>query len=377
MGRVVAAVAVLAAICALTATLGAAPAGEQDGEMLYQDALNKEQGSGDLDGAIAAYRTVVERFESSKPLAAKAALRVAGIYERQDKREDAAAAYRKVIGEFASSGEAAEAQERLKAMGETDVSVVGGELEAELARRVAVVDLKDADIDMVVEYLRGAAGVNIVVDSRVRPMLYRPAPVQAAGQPSAAAPGASAGGSVGVTGGVGNGSLVNMVPVTIELRLRDVAVSDIVNLATRSLGLDWAPWSGAIFISDQGTIAQIKFQEVRSGPRPRRTEDLRGLTPDALIERLYIGQLSPDEMGRIARIEQEAGKMTEQDLGRLLRHAEERERQIEEERAAREAGIRAHLGMAHPLPEPLPDAVQVEASDAGAPAPEAAMPESH
>ena len=85
-------------------------------EAQLKAAIDRELVDGDLNGAIERYKDITERFASNRPVAAKALLQLAGIYERQGKA-DARLAYQRIVTEYADTGATANtARARLSAM---------------------------------------------------------------------------------------------------------------------------------------------------------------------------------------------------------------------------------------------------------------------
>ncbi|MEX0893883.1 MAG: hypothetical protein WEB88_17070, partial [Gemmatimonadota bacterium] len=95
--------------------VGAAPPAQaQSAADLYQQALRKDRGEGDLEAAILLYRQVLEAGD--RELAARALVRIGESYERLG-RTEAAAAYERVVREFADiTSSAGEARARLAAL---------------------------------------------------------------------------------------------------------------------------------------------------------------------------------------------------------------------------------------------------------------------
>lgn len=92
---------------------------------LYEEALRKERTDGDLPAAIGLYQRVAAGTD--RELAARALIRVGGLYERQG-REEALRAYQRVLTEFADQPEPARvARARLTALaaGTVDVGASG------------------------------------------------------------------------------------------------------------------------------------------------------------------------------------------------------------------------------------------------------------
>lgn len=83
---------------------GATIAQGQSAADLYQDALQLEEVKGDLEKAIAAYRTIVERFANDRATAAKAQLHLGLCYERLG-RPEARSAYEAVIRNYSEQPE--------------------------------------------------------------------------------------------------------------------------------------------------------------------------------------------------------------------------------------------------------------------------------
>ena len=86
----------IAVLIVLSLSLGSIAA--QNGYDLFQKALAKERGEGNLEEAIALYKKVVEEAKD-KSLAAKAQLRIGICYEKLGKQE-AQKAYQKVIDNY-------------------------------------------------------------------------------------------------------------------------------------------------------------------------------------------------------------------------------------------------------------------------------------
>lgn len=85
----------------------------QTPSQLFQQGLLKENGEGDLQGAVAIYQEIVGNEETERSIRAKALLHIGMCYEKLGKQE-AQTAYERVIEEFAEQYEAvAEARVRL------------------------------------------------------------------------------------------------------------------------------------------------------------------------------------------------------------------------------------------------------------------------
>jgi Tol biopolymer transport system component len=95
---------------------GATHAHGQSAADAYQSALQLEEVKGDLDGAIAAYRSILERFPNNRAVNGKAQLHLAVCYERLAKPE-ARAAYEAVVEHYADQPElVTQAKARLASM---------------------------------------------------------------------------------------------------------------------------------------------------------------------------------------------------------------------------------------------------------------------
>ena len=83
---------------------------------LFQEALHYEEVKGDLQRAIAAYQTILDRFPHDRSVGAKAQFQMALCYERLG-RPEAVAAYEKVVREYADQSElVTRAKSRLAAL---------------------------------------------------------------------------------------------------------------------------------------------------------------------------------------------------------------------------------------------------------------------
>ena len=102
----------LAACLATGATMAQGPSAAD----LYQRAVQLEEVKGDLDGAIAVYKNIVERFAGDRATAAKAQLHLAFCYQRLGNPE-AYAAYEAVVRNHADQPEiVAQAKSRLSSL---------------------------------------------------------------------------------------------------------------------------------------------------------------------------------------------------------------------------------------------------------------------
>jgi len=199
-------------------------------DALYQDALHREQAGGAPADVLDTYARVVSACEAVAPLAPRAQLHIAHIYERQGKSEDAISAYRTLLEKYPASPEAAAAIDGLSGLGaaaEASVSV-DSEIEQRLARRLAQVELADATIEQMADYIKSVAEINVVVDVKAREMTVEDGPGSRSDERTA------------------------------SLSLRDIAVRDVLNLATQSFGLDWTVWSGAVYISTDTVTGELK-----------------------------------------------------------------------------------------------------------------------
>jgi hypothetical protein len=106
--------ATLVLLYALAAGVAAQQAKPPSAEVLFKQALQKEQVDKDLPAALVLYTRLIELYPKH-PGAARALLQLAGLHEREGRREQATAALRKIIAEHPSSRESADARARLKA----------------------------------------------------------------------------------------------------------------------------------------------------------------------------------------------------------------------------------------------------------------------
>ena len=90
-------------------------------EALLKGALQLEQVDGNDAGAIAQYKSIVEKFPANHAVAAQALLQLAGLYERHGQRDEARSALQELLADHATGGApVAIARERLKAMQGTE-----------------------------------------------------------------------------------------------------------------------------------------------------------------------------------------------------------------------------------------------------------------
>ncbi|MHC4714847.1 MAG: tetratricopeptide repeat protein [Planctomycetota bacterium] len=208
-----------------------APAAEKavDIEMLYQEALHKEEGDGDLEGAINAYKRVLAEYDKTSPLAAKAQLRIAKALERMGKKDEAVAAYREVAAKFTGSAEAAAAEERLSALGvrretpapaEIAEDPMKKEIQRKIALRLPSFDFPNTTFDMIINILREIGELNIVVDARI-----------------------------------------TVPDTTLSLQFNNVSLEDVLSYVARMTNLDWTIWKGAIFISTPNFVEEARREE--------------------------------------------------------------------------------------------------------------------
>jgi Tol biopolymer transport system component len=107
----------LTAIALGAALLLAGQAGN-DPEKQLQAAINKEVVEGDLAGAVELYRTIIAENGGSRPVAARALLRLAGCYEKLGNAE-ARKAYEQILRDYGDQRDVAEqARDRLATLGQ-------------------------------------------------------------------------------------------------------------------------------------------------------------------------------------------------------------------------------------------------------------------
>lgn len=104
--------AVAAGLC-----LTFAAAQTRSGAEAYQDALHLQEVKGDLPGAIALYKTIVERHAKDRTLVAKALLQLGACYQKLG-RAEAKSAYERIVRDFADVPDiASQARAQLASMG--------------------------------------------------------------------------------------------------------------------------------------------------------------------------------------------------------------------------------------------------------------------
>src|SRR5665213_2090008 len=96
----------------------AAPAQTNDLTGLLQQGLLEEQGSQNLDAAIADYQTLAAKFDQDRKVAATAVFRIGECYRMQGRTNEAAAQYERVLRDFSDQKALATlSQENLKGLG--------------------------------------------------------------------------------------------------------------------------------------------------------------------------------------------------------------------------------------------------------------------
>lgn len=91
----------------------------QTAEELFQKAVQLQEVKGELEQAIATYKTLVQKYPANQALAAKSLLRMGRCYEKLGK-DEAKKAYERIIKEYASQPDAvAEARARLATLNAT------------------------------------------------------------------------------------------------------------------------------------------------------------------------------------------------------------------------------------------------------------------
>ena len=94
----------------------AMPQNNDQAEVLFQSAMNKELVSGELEQAIDIYKKIVASYSNNRPVAAKALLQIGQCYEKLGK-DEAQKAYERLVREYPDQSEAAaEARTRLAAL---------------------------------------------------------------------------------------------------------------------------------------------------------------------------------------------------------------------------------------------------------------------
>lgn len=107
-------------LCVMLAAAIAAAGQSKSTADLYQEALHLQEVKGDLTGAIAAYKTIVERRGSDRSVVAKALLQLGACYERLG-RAEARQAYERIVREYGDVADvAARAREQLSAIRAAD-----------------------------------------------------------------------------------------------------------------------------------------------------------------------------------------------------------------------------------------------------------------
>jgi len=132
---------IIIALACAGAILGSSPslAQAQSGEELFQKAVHLETVKGEMEGAIGVYQSIVSKYSTDQPLAAKSLLRMGKCYERLGK-DEAKKAYERIITDYASQPDVvAEARARLAAL--AAAPSVGG---APIARRLISDDVQPA-----------------------------------------------------------------------------------------------------------------------------------------------------------------------------------------------------------------------------------------
>lgn len=106
---------ILITICLVYMTVSISVAQETGGE-LYERAILLKEGEGDLDGALALFKRIVDEFSSNRPLSAKALFQI-GVCQEKLGRQEAERSFRKIVDEYPEQTEVVGlARERLAAL---------------------------------------------------------------------------------------------------------------------------------------------------------------------------------------------------------------------------------------------------------------------
>ncbi len=138
-----------------------------DPESLFREASYKETTLKDLDGAIVIYQEVVAREKEARGCAARAQFQIGVCLGKLGKGKEAAAAWQKVVEQFADQKEWADkAKERITAQAE-DTDAVNADVRNRMATTKISLNFTDAPLTDVVTFLREYSRINMLIDSAV------------------------------------------------------------------------------------------------------------------------------------------------------------------------------------------------------------------
>ena len=199
-------------------------------EEVYQDALHKEEGEGDLAGAIEGYRNVVESYRrltaeagKARSIGAQATLHLAAALEKSGRKGEAIGHYVAVADEFSGTPEADQARKKLQELG---VEIAGDDsaqrvIRAKLQKRLETEIVGAQVFSALLDQLRKSMGINIVTDDTCA---------------SALAPGDQN---------------------ALTFNVKDLTVEEALTLACKAKGLEWTIYSGAVYIASPAKIEGI------------------------------------------------------------------------------------------------------------------------
>src|SRR5687768_2928078 len=108
----------IAVLSALTLAASAAETSEPPLRDLLRDGLYAEEVANDPAAATRHYEQILARFEEQRPLAANALFRLAELYRKTERKDEAVALYQRVLAQFPdATPQAALARTRLTTLG--------------------------------------------------------------------------------------------------------------------------------------------------------------------------------------------------------------------------------------------------------------------
>ena len=107
--KIVKLAAALVLLCMLIVSAAPGALAETGGDLetLYQEALHKQEGEGDVDAAAELYKTLIAEGEKTESIVLSARMKLADIFEKQGRTDDALALYGLIVDKAPGSPEAA------------------------------------------------------------------------------------------------------------------------------------------------------------------------------------------------------------------------------------------------------------------------------
>ncbi len=194
-------------------------------ESLFHEGWYRETGLKDLEGAIDAYRKVVERSKEAEAYAARAQFQIAVCLEKMGQVEESQAAYAKVVELYPGQKEWAEkAKEKLAGVAVETPKDPTDALIDKVKRTKISLNFQDAPLTDVLMFYREFTRINIILG----PEVARPEEVM------------------------------------ITMKVEELPFDQALDLSLKMHDLDWCVEEGVVIVSTKGAIA--RRAEARKNP---------------------------------------------------------------------------------------------------------------